>query len=464
MSFPSSQISQSKFVILGGGLGGALLACFLGKAGHSVDVYEMRDDLRTTEIVGGRSINLALSYRGLCALEKIGLAEEVLKIAVPMRGRMIHSRSGETAFQPYGVDDSQAINSVSRGGLNVILLTAAAKYPSVRLFFNQKCVDVDADSGRVELIDTKTGELREVRAESIFAVDGAFSAVRRALQKRERFDYSQTYLEHGYKELTIPAAPGGGFRIEKNALHIWPRKSFMMIALPNADGSFTVTLFWPFEGENSFAAIRDEADLQSFFARQFPDAAQLLPDLAAQYFHNPTGSLVTIRCRPWHVGGRICLLGDAAHAVVPFYGQGMNAAFEDVLELDACISEFANSPERDLVMMGCTDDQMLHWRGAFERFEFLRKPHADALADLAVGNFLEMRDKTGSQLFLWKKKYEKFLAKLLPGRFIPLYVMVTFTRIPYADAVRRAGIQNQTVLAGAIILVGLVVAVLYWAF
>ena len=432
---------QSKFVIVGGGLGGALLACFLGKAGHRVDVYEMRGDLRTTEIVGGRSINLALSYRGLCALERIGLADEVLKIAVPMRGRMIHSRGGETAFQPYGVDDSQAINSVSRGGLNVILLTAAARYPGVRLFFNEKCTDVDGDTGRVELTNTATDEHKTVQAETIFAVDGAFSAVRRALQKRERFDYSQTYLAHGYKELTIPAAPGGGFRIEKNALHIWPRKSFMMIALPNADGSFTVTLFWPFEGENSFSAIRNEADLKAFFAEQFPDAVPLLPDLAAQYFQNPTGSMVTVRCSPWHLGSRVCLLGDAAHAVVPFYGQGMNAAFEDVLVLSECMERL--EPHRESV---------------FQEYEALRKPHADALAELAVANFIEMRDKTGSRRFLWKKKYEKFLAKLLPGRFIPLYVMVTFTRIPYADAVKRAKRQHRNVIVAVVAALAVIVA------
>ncbi len=439
-------MGNSEFVIVGGGLGGALLACFLGKAGHRVDVYEMRDDLRTTEIVGGRSINLALSYRGLCALEKVGLADEVLKIAVPMRGRMIHSRSGETAFQPYGVNDSQAINSVSRGGLNVILLSAAAKYPTVRLFFNEKCNDVDVESGRLDFTNTRTGQHNIVEAKTILSVDGAFSAVRRALQKRERFDYSQSYLEHGYKELTIPPAPGGGFRMEKNALHIWPRKSFMMIALPNADGSFTVTLFWPFEGENSFAAIRNEAELRSFFVGQFPDAVPLMPNLAAEYFHNPTGSMVTVRCSPWHIGPRVCLLGDAAHAVVPFYGQGMNAAFEDILVLSECMERL--EPHRESV---------------FQEYETLRKPDADALANLAVGNFVEMRDKTGSRLFLWKKKYEKLLAKTLPGWFVPLYVMVTFTRTPYTQAVRRAKLQNRSVLTGAVILVFLLVLVLWWA-
>lgn len=437
---------ESPFVIVGGGLGGALLACFFGKAGYPVEVFEMRDDLRTTELVGGRSINLALSYRGLCALEQVGLADEVLKIAVPMRGRMIHSRSGETAFQPYGVDDSQAINSVSRGGLNAILLAAAAKYPTVRLHFHEKCTDIEPEAGRADFTNTRTGENKTVHAETIFAVDGAFSAVRRAMQKRERFNYSQTYLEHGYKELTIPPAPGGGFRIGKNALHIWPRQSFMMIALPNADGSFTVTLFWPFEGENSFAAIRDEDDLRAFFAAQFPDAVPLMPNLSAEYFQNPTGSMVTVRSSPWHLGSRVCLLGDAAHAVVPFYGQGMNAAFEDVLVLAECMGRNKTDLE-----------------AAFAEYERLRKPNADALADLAVGNFIEMRDKTGSRMFLWKKKYEKLLAKLLPGRFVPLYVMVTFTRIPYADAVRRAALQNRCVIGGIAVLLGLIAAFAKWA-
>ena len=431
----------AQFVIVGGGLGGALLACFLGKAGHRVDVYEMRDDLRTTEVAGGRSINLALSYRGLCALGAVGLADPVLKVAVPMRGRMIHSRSGETAFQPYGVDDSQAINSVSRGGLNAILLDAAQSHPGVRLYFHEKCTEFDPDTGTLSFTNTQTGANKNVQAGTVLSVDGAFSAVRRSLQKRERFDYGQTYLEHGYKELTIPPAPGGGFRIEKNALHIWPRKSFMTIALPNADGSFTVTLFWPFEGKNSFAAIRNERDLQAFFAAQFPDAVPLMPDLAHDYFHHPTGSMVTVRCQPWHLGSRVCLLGDAAHAVVPFYGQGMNAAFEDVLVLDECMRRHGSDLER-----------------AFAEYEQLRKPNADALADLAVGNFVEMRDKTGSRLFLWKKKYEKALAKLLPGIFIPLYVMVTFTRIPYAQAIRRARRQNRFVI-GMVVLVFLILAV-----
>jgi kynurenine 3-monooxygenase len=313
---------------------------------------------------------------------------------------------------------------------------------------------------------------RRVKGDVVISADGAFSAVRKAMQKQDRFNYSQDYLEHGYKELHIPPGLGSTpdspvFRLEKNALHIWPRKSFMMIALPNADGSFTCTLFWPFEGENSFASIRDERDLLAFFNREFPDAVPLMPALVEDYFTNPTGSLVTVRCSPWHVGGRVVLLGDAAHAVVPFYGQGMNAAFEDVMVLDECLRKRARergtaaSPlakggseggdraptpvdqNRDRDGAESVSDIHSHWEHAFARFESIRKPNADALADLAIGNFLEMRDKTGSKLFLLKKKGEKLLAKLLPGWYLPLYSMVTFTRIPYADAVARAKRQNK---------------------
>ncbi len=472
-------MDHPRFVIVGGGLAGALTACYLGKAGYEVDVYEMRDDLRVAEVGGGRSINLALSFRGLCALEPVGLTDEVLRQAVPMRGRMIHSAAGEAGlyraerggatgsnrampggkvglnraafgggldFQSYGVSESQAINSVSRGGLNGILLSAAENYPSVRLHFDHKCVDVDLDRGEVEFLDTRLDTTKKVRGDVIVSADGAFSAVRRAMQKRERFNYRQDYLEHGYKELSIPPGTGGSFQLESNALHIWPRQSFMMIALPNADGSFTVTLFWPFAGPNGFDAIRTEADLYAFFEAQFPDALPLMPTLAEDYFGNPTGSLVTIRCSPWHVEDRVVLLGDAAHAVVPFYGQGMNAAFEDVLVLDECLK--AHMPDR---------------RRAFEAFEAARKPNADALADLALENFVEMRDHTGSKVFLMKKKGEKLLAKLLPSLYLPLYSMVTFSRIPYAHAVQRARRQNRIIAGVAtIVAFSLILLMIAW--
>lgn len=433
-----------KFVIIGGGPAGSLLANYLGKDGYEVDVYEMRDDLRTAEIDRGKSINLALSYRGLCAMAPVGLTEQVMRLAVPMRGRMIHSVKGDLAFQSYGVEDSQAINSVSRAGLNVALLHAAAQYPSVRLHFNTKCNDIHLDSGEVTIVDTKSGAVSNVRGDIVASADGAFSTVRKAIQKLDRFNYSQTYLEHGYKELTIPPARNGEFALNKNALHIWPRRSFMMIALPNSDGSFTCTLFWPFEGCNSFAAIRTETDLHGLFEKQFPDALPLMPTLAEDYFANPVGSMVTLRCSPWHVGDRVVLLGDACHAVVPFYGQGMNAAFEDVLVL----SEYMDQHRPD-------------WRRVFETYEASRKPNTDALADLAVANFIEMRDHTGSRLFLFRKKWEKLLGKLFPWWYIPLYTLVTFTRTPYAEAVVRARRQNQIVVSVVAVVVGLVILTLW---
>ncbi len=440
-----STVDHPKFVIIGGGPAGALLANYLGKGGYEVDVYEMRDDLRTAEVGRGRSINLALSYRGLCAMAPVGLTEEVMRLAVPMRGRMIHSVHGDIAFQSYGVEDSQAINSVSRGGLNAALLNAAAQYPSVRLHFNAKCSDIRLDSGEVIIVDTKSGAVSQVRGDIVASADGAFSTVRRAMQKMDRFNYSQTYLEHGYKELTIPPARNGEFALDKNALHIWPRRSFMMIALPNSDGSFTCTLFWPFEGRNSFAAIRTERGLRELFENQFPDALGLMPTLAEDYFANPIGSMVTLRCSPWHVGGRVVLLGDACHAVVPFYGQGMNAAFEDVLVLNECM-----------------DKHRPDWRRVFETYEASRKQNTDALADLAIANFIEMRDHTGSRMFLLKKKGEKLLAKLFPWWYKPLYTMVTFTRTPYARAVDRAKRQNRLVaVAGGFVAFGMIL--LAWA-
>lgn len=424
------QGNGTRFVIVGGGLAGSLMSAYLGRAGQEVDVYELRGDARRDELTGGRSINLALSHRGLCALERVGLKGEVLKQAIPMRGRMIHGVDGSLHFQPYGRDPSQAINSVSRNGLNALLLEAASTYPTVRLHFHEKCTGVDLDRPAVELVNTETGTVHEVGGDVVVSADGAFSAVRLAMQKRDRFDFSQSYLAHGYKELTIPPNADGSHRMEVNALHIWPRRSFMMIALPNADGSYTCTLFWPLEGPDSFAAIRDERNLLNFFARQFPDAIPLMPALVEDYFQNPVGSLVTVRCGPWMIADRVVLLGDAAHAVVPFYGQGMNAAFEDVLVLDELMQRHGADRAR-----------------AFREFFEIRKPDADALADLAIENFVEMRDHTGKRSFLIKKKLEGLLHKVFPALYLPLYTMVTFTRMRYTEAVARARRQNRVVRA-----------------
>lgn len=424
--------ASSTFTIVGGGLGGALLACYLGKAGHEVNLYELRDDMRVAGYAGGRSINLAISHRGLAALDRIGLKDEILRIAVAMRGRMIHSPTGEIAYQPYGRDDSQCIYSVSRGELNIALLKAASRYESVRMHFQQKCTGVEIETGACSFVHTHNGETTKTGKGIVLSVDGAFSAVRRSMQKLDRFNFSQQYLEHGYKELFMPAGPGGAFRMEKHALHIWPRRSYMMIALPNNDGSYTCTCFWPLEGTPSFAALKNEVEVNRFFCEHFPDAVPLMPTVTTDYLSNPVGTLVTIRCAPWQFGGRVLILGDAAHAIVPFYGQGANAAFEDVLVLDECLSQHRGD-----------------WSAAFARFEALRRDNTNVLADLAIHNFIEMRDHTGTRKFRYKKKTEKWLQRLMPKWYVPLYAMVSFTRTPYAEAVEKSRHQNRVIAAAA---------------
>ena len=437
---------QPTTVIVGAGLAGALFACYLGRAGQRVDVYEKRSDPRLGVSDRGRSINLALSVRGIHALREVGLADEVLRNSVLMRGRMIHARDGALTFQPYGKDDNEALHSVSRGGLNRLLIDAAARHESVRLYFNHKCTGLDAHGETVEFLDDKQAEVA-VAAEAIVGADGAFSAVRSWMQKRDGFNYRQDYLTHGYKELTIPAGPNGTYRIEKHALHIWPRGSFMMIALPNLDGSFTCTLFWPFEGPNSFAALRTESDVLAFFRDQFPDAVPLLPALADEFLTNPTGSLVTIRCKPWHVG-RALLIGDACHAVVPFLGQGMNSAFEDCTVLHQCLLE-----------------SKWDWEQASVRYESLRKRHTDTLADLCVENFIEMRDRVASPWFVLKKRLAVLLHALFPRWYLPLYTMIEFTRdlsvTPTAGA-RPARTQDRVVAALAVGLLVLLVGSGAW--
>lgn len=439
MAEPSS--SKPDVAIVGAGLAGTLLACALARAGRRIDVYEKRPDPRRRQPEHGRSINLALSLRGIDALRQIGLADEVLKSSILMRGRMMHAPSGELTFQPYGKDDSQALHSVSRAGLNRQLVEAAARYPWIRLFFEHKCVDLDPDSGKLAFADSATHSTIEVAADFIVGADGAYSTVREKLQKQERFNYRQDYLSHGYKELTIPARADGAFQLEKHALHIWPRGSFMMIALPNLDGSFTSTLFWPFEGPNSFAALKSKEAIEAFFQQQFPDAVPLIPTLADDFLHNPTGALVTIRCQPWHWDGRVVLIGDACHAVVPFLGQGMNAAFEDCTVLHECLAGYSPRPT------------------ALAAYEKLRKKHLDVLADLCIDNFLEMRDRVGSRLFVFRKKLGLLLHLFFPKWYIPLYVMIEFTRIPYADALRRARRQDWVVRGiVALLLIALVLA------
>lgn len=425
--------------LIGGGLAGGLLAVYLARAGCDVDLFEMRPEPASGNVVRGRSINLAISVRGLHALGEVGLADSILRMAVPMRGRMIHALDGGLHFQPYDKDPAKCINSISRADLNTSLLEAAKACPNARVHFDWKCVDVDVDRPAARLVHAETGQERVTESPVVIGIDGAWSSVRRSMQRLPRFNYSQHYLRHGYKELCIPAKAGGGFAMEPNALHIWPRRSYMMIALPNADGSFTCTLFFPHEGPESFAALKSRDDVKRFFDREFPDAVPLMPTLLDDFETNPIGAMATIRCAPWSHAGKVALVGDAAHAVVPFYGQGANASFEDCVALHAAVKRHGGD-----------------WSRVFEDYETARRENADAIADLAIQNFLEMRDKTASRAFHMKKKVERTLHKLLPGIYTPLYTMVSFSTIPYAQAVRKARKQtNATILAAWLIVVAI---------
>jgi kynurenine 3-monooxygenase len=434
----------SKFVLIGSGLAGGLLAAYLGRRGYEIDLYERRADPREGNLVGGRSINLAISTRGIHALQEIGIADEALQNAIPMRGRMIHDKSGALHFAPYDVDPKKCINSIGRGSLNTTVIEAAHRYSNVRVHFNHKCAGADIDCATAHL-ETAQGPVTAA-GDAVIGVDGAFSAVRKSMQNAiSGFQYDESYLAHGYKELSIPPGADGLWQMEKNALHIWPRKSFMMIALPNPDGSFTCTLFWEFEGPRSFATTTMDSDVRRFFEEEFPDAVPLMPTLFEDFRNNPTGSLVTIRCAPWFYRDKVCLVGDAAHAVVPFYGQGMNAAFEDCVVLDECFQEFPENRER-----------------AFAEYFRRRKENADALADLAIRNFIEMRDKTASRTFRAKKKLDHALEAALPGMYLPLYTMVTFTRMPYAKAAKRARLQDSLVYGSLFLIASISIAAVLW--
>ena len=425
---------REEIAVVGAGLAGCLLACYLARRGYPVALYERRPDPRTGKAERGRSINLALSERGLDALRRIGLERQVMADALPMRGRMIHPVEGEQQFQSYSGTGEWAINSIGRGALNNALLTAAAALPGVRIAFDHRLVGLEPATGEMTF-ETPPGKVTAT-ASVVLGADGAGSAVRGQLLGHGALTESLDFLDYGYKELTIPPL-GGDFALDPGALHIWPRGTSMMIALPNPDRSFTCTLFWPTHGTASFASLGSPAAIERYFATHYPDLIPLAPNLVDDYQHNPVGVLGTVRCTPWQVDGKVGLLGDAAHAIVPFYGQGANCAFEDVVELDRCLDE-------------CGDD----WSAALPLFQQRRQANAEAIARMALANFVEMRDKVASPVFQTRKKIEHALERALPGRYVSQYELVSFSTTPYAQVRRRVRRQYQVVgavAAGALV-------------
>ena len=414
--------------VVGAGLTGPLLSIFLAKRGFNVELFEARPDSRKTNIYAGKSINLALSERGINALRELDLFETVEPYLIPMKGRMVHKADGALYFAPYSVRPDEFLYSVSRGVLNQKLLDEADKQGGITTTFDYRCTSYDLKSKSLHFFHPETNEEIITYPETLIASDGAFSAVRRSMQFMDRFNYAQEFISYGYKELSIPPGKDGQCQIEKNALHIWPRKNFMLIALPNLDNSFTCTLFLSAEGEESFETLTTPKAATEFFQKYFPDALPLMADFEKDFFENPTGSLVTIKCSPWNDKGNALLIGDAAHAITPFFGQGMNASFEDCVILDKCLEEADND-----------------FNKAFTKFSSIRKKDADAIANMAYENFIEMRDLVGDPDFQLKKAIEQAIEKNFPD-YRSRYVLVSFSRMPYSEVV-KVGLKNDELLA-----------------
>lgn len=417
---------MKKVTVVGAGLVGSLEALFLAKRGYEVDVYERRPDMRKEQLDGGRSINLVVSDRGWRALALAGVEAEIKKITVPVYGRMTHNEEGETSYYPYSIKN-KAIFSVSRGELNARLMDLAEQNGNIRFHFDQKCLSVDLPNARCVFQDHHTGEESTVKSELVIGTDGAFSAVRQSMAATPDFAHSEEYIEHGYKELVIPPGADGQSQIDPSALHIWPRKAYMLMALANLDGGFTCTLFFPFKGERSFETIKTEEDLKAFFKEDFPDAIPMMPTLVEDYFDNPTSKLVIVKCAPWNHDGTAALMGDAAHAIVPFYGEGMNCGFEDCYTLEKLLDEHGDSDMEKVLNL----------------YSEARKPNGDAIADLSMRNFVEMRDLVADPDFILRKKIEGNLYKLHPNKWMPLYSQVKFSDLPYSDAWREGQKQDR---------------------
>jgi len=402
-----------RIAIVGSGLVGSLLGIYLRKAGHSVEIYDRSQDIRTVKF-SGRSINLAMSPRGWKALDAVGIGDAIRSIALPMDKRAIHLKDS-VAEQHYG-QEGETIDSLSRGMLNRRMVDLAEE-AGVMFHFEQKVWDVTLADATLHIGETERGEWSEVKHDIVFGADGAFSRNRHRMQRQSMCNYSQDFLETGYKELNTPANPDGSHKLDPSSFHIWPRGEYMLIALPNLDGSFTCTLFMPFDGENSFAALTDRAKVEAFFRENLPDTVDVIPNLVHDFFTNPTSTLVTMKCYPWTYSDKVALIGDACHAIVPFYGQGMNAGFEDISVLNELMQQYG-------------DD----WKTIFSEYQSQRKPNADAIAELSYRNFLEMSSKTADPQFLLRKKIEKWFADRHPSMWEPLYSRVTFSHRPYAEA------------------------------
>ncbi len=425
-------MAQQTIHVVGGGLVGTLAAIFLAQRGFAVELYERRADMRKGPAEGGRSINLVVTPRGLVALDRVGLKDSVLELAIPLEGRVLHDKAGEQSFVPYGHKEGEVINAVSRGLLNVRLLEAAGAHENINIHFQRKCTGYDIGAKTISFLNEQNGQEEIVQADVTIGADGAFSAIRRSMfDQVKNFNYAQDFLPYGYKELVIPPAADGGHRIQRDGLHIWPRGDYMLIGIPNIDGSFTCTLFLAEKGAQSFARLQNADDVAAFFKAEFPDAVPLMPELTGDFLNNPTGSLVTVKCAPWHVGGQVMLLGDAAHAIVPFYGQGMNCGFEDCTALGDILDSTSSEGETD-------------WEVIFERLFAARKDNTDAIADMALENFVEMRDTTADAKFQLKKQVGFALEDRYPDKFIPRYSMVMFhPEIPFAEARRRGDAQDK---------------------
>ena len=420
-------MNNKRVAIVGAGLVGSLWAVYMAKRGYQVKVFDRRPDIRKLKIVQGKSINLALSDRGWKGLEGACVADIIRKVAIPMHGRMMHAVDGKLTYQPYG-KEGQAIYSVSRGILNQTLMQCASEHQNVELVFKHRCKDVNLENNTVVFHDEESGEEVRESFDQIFGTDGAFSAVRTRLTRLDRYDYSQTYLDHGYKELEIPANADGTHRLDSNCLHIWPRGEYMMIALPNVDGSFTCTLFIPFEGEHSLANLKTPDAVRGFFNQHFADAVTMMPELVEDFFANPDASLVMTKCYPWHYKDSVCLMGDAAHAIVPFYGQGMNAGFEDCTYLNELLSQYNEDFEK-----------------VMPEYTRLRKPAGDAILELALNNYIEMRDKTADKDFLLQKRIEGRFSANHPQLWKSLYEQVSFSHTPYQEALQN-GYRQQKIM------------------